>query len=200
MSGERVLLAHKIKLLADEPIAGPTDGDVLLSASSLTGIGNRPSLTVAAVNNSGAIGVGVVFQLTIASATTTQLAASPAYPLNPVISTGGGLLNATCKQLKGRVTFFGQVTTTAIVPSPIEMVSLVINVTDNLGLSLNRTFSVPILSPDATPYAHGFQFDLPLLLPYAETRTAVQVGVRLNNTSTISVQCVNSAVTLEIDQ
>lgn len=199
MSGERVLLAHKIKLLADEPIVGPTDGDVLLSASSLTGIGNRPSLTGAGVTNSGPIGVGVVFQMTIASATTTKLAQSPAYPLDPVISAGGGQLNIACKQLKGRVTFFGQVTTTAVIPVPIEMVSLVINVTDNLGLSLSQTYSVPILSPDPT-YAHQFQSTLPLLLPYAAGRTLVQINVRCNNTSSVSVQCVNSVVTLEVDQ
>lgn len=201
MSGERTLLAHKIRLLADEPIVGPDDSHVLLSTNRTTGLGNNPSLTTAAVAVPLPVAPGTVFQLSIASATSTTLynANDGAYALNPVITVGGGLLNVACKQLRGRVQFHGYLSTNNVIPPISESVSVIINVTDNLGFSANKILNVSIVSPDP-PSVAGFSFVMPLLLPYAANRTAIQVGVRINNISTISIQCPSSEVVLEIDQ
>lgn len=198
MSGERVLLAHKIKLLADEPLVGPTDADVILSAPSVSGLGNKPSLSTAVVDN-GIAGPLSVLTLNISSVTSTAyFSSSSPYSATPVISAGGGQLNIAAKQLKGRFRFFGQVTTNVIVPSPTEPNSLLINVTDNLGASLNQSLRIPILAPD--PYSHGFEVCLPVCFPYNASRVAIQATVRLVNDSTITTQCVNGRLMLEVDQ
>lgn len=198
MSGERVLVAHKIKFLADEPLVGPLETDVVLSAPSVSGLGNKPSLSTAVVDN-GIAAPTSVLTLNISSVTTSSYFSSTApYSATPVISVGGSQLNISAKQLKGRFRFFGQVTTTAIVPSPTEPNALLINVTDNLGASLNQSLRIPILAPD--PYSHGFEVCLPVCFPYNAARSGIQATVRLVNDSTITTQCVNGRLMLEIDQ
>lgn len=202
MSGERTLLAHKIRLLADVPIVGPDENSTLLSTATVaSSLGYNPTFIEATTNAGGAIAAGATVPLGVNPPTTT-----PYFSTTDPVHKQIGAVTVVANQLRvngvtslrGRVTnTFGGITSGAPV-SPPEIALLDVIISDDLGFTSTSSFVIPILN--ALPVANWSFGVMPFFFPQNPARTRVNFAFFVSNLQAASTLSVSHAFKVEIDQ
>lgn len=201
MSGDRVLLAHRIKLLADLPIVGPDENSILLSAPAATKLGNNPCnpeftiLNITIPNGSGAVNLAC-------NAVTPFVkyydsgASTYDQTINTAIAATKARIN--CKQLKGRINFttFGLMAGALV--APIE-VTVGLHGTDNLGNTWDKT-AVILYNVAAGAAGKTISLSFPVSIPYNAARTWTDWYASCDNPAAVGLGLSGSVLMAEVDQ
>jgi hypothetical protein len=192
MSGTRRIIASKIELLADEPLIGPTSTDTVLSAPTVTKLGNNPSLFVFNMSNVILPTSGpTTLPVTLLYGNTRYFNAyntnSPYHSrLTPSINAQKARLSdSQGLGLKGVLVFEGYAIYTGALASPME-VSIGIHGEDNLGNTWDKT-NVVLFSPAAGAAGKSFSMSLPLTIPYLATRSRIDFYFTSDNPSGVNL-------------
>lgn len=202
MSGERTLLAHKIRLLADVPIVGPDENSTLLSTATVaSSLGYNPNFIESSTSAGGAIAAGATVPLGINPPTTT-----PYFPTTDPVHKQIGAVTVVANELRvngvtslrGRITnTFGGITSGAPV-SPPEIAALDVVISDDLGFTYTTTFIIPILN--ASPIANWSFGVKPFFFPPNPARTRVNFAFFVANLQAASTLSISHSFKVEIDQ
>lgn len=205
MSGTRRVIASRIELLADVPIVGPTTSDTVLSAPTVTKLGNNPSLFTFNMNNvslptSGPTPLPVTLlygNIRYFNAYNTN---SPYHSrLTPTVNTQKARLSDTQGVgLKGVLVFEGYALFTGALGSPIE-VSIGIHGEDNLGNTWDKT-NVILFSPAAGAAGKSFSMSLPLTIPYLATRSHIDFYFTSDNPAAVNLNMAQLQGTFDIQE
>jgi hypothetical protein len=207
MSGTRTIKAEEIKLLADFPIVGPTDGDELVSQSSTFKLGSTPTMINCALTTQN------VAANTAANLSVGSITASPFFPSDELPScynqfnfpTTVGPSFDTLTFTSGPKNFRGSFIVTlrmssalAAAPTPEGKFSVLFNIglLPHTAVAFSRTYQATFVSYNNTLDTYTFQ--MPFLLPYNPATTSITFQVNLQNrtSSPLTVNTVGSSLNL----
>jgi hypothetical protein len=205
MSGTRRLIASRVELLADEPLVGPTDADIVLSAPADTKLGNNPSLFTFNMNNvvlptSGNTALPVTL---LAGNTRYFNALAPNSPyhsrLTPSVNASKARLAAIFGLgMKAVITFQGYALYTGALGSPTE-VNIGIHGEDNLGNTWDKQ-DVILFSPAAGVAGKSFSMSIPVVDPHLAGRTHYDFYFTSDNPSAVNLSLGNLQALFDIQQ
>lgn len=206
MSGTRRLIASRVELLADEPLVGPTEDEIILSAPVTTRLGNNPSLftfVIGGTNLAPASG-NTQLPVTLLNGVTRYFNAldtnSPYHTrLTPSVNTFQARLSALFGLgMKAVLTFQGFASYGAAIASPIEL-TIAIHGTDNLGNTWDKTNTL-LFSPAAGAAGKSFSMSIPIVDPHLASRTHYDFYFTSDNPAGVTLNLNGMTAVFDIQQ
>lgn len=202
MSGTRRISAHTVEILADTPIVGPVPTSNLLSAQSNALLGYSPVQIGVTFVASPLIAPGASYSATVLGTGSATYFPDPTgwgFNVGSVSHVGNQVNVANVHSLFGTVHWIPEIVTNKAVPTAQqEVVTLSVDITDNLGNSTVASTDVQITQLATTSNRPTMAF--PFCLPFNSLRTSVQFAFSL--TSRFNVDAVqltaNSSAYIQI--
>lgn len=202
MSGTRRIAAHTVEILSDTPIIGPVPTSQVLTAQTNALLGYSPVQIGVTFVASPLIAPGASYSATVLGAGTTTYFPDPTgwgFSIGSVSNVGNQVNVADVHSLFGTVHWIPEILTNkAAATSQQEVVTLSVDITDNLGGSFVYSADAQITQLASTSNRPAISF--PFCLPFNSLRTSVQFAFSLASRFNVdAVQLTaNSAAFIQI--